>query len=127
MCFLGDLDEAKERYDFIIDGIFGVGLSRTVNEKFAGIIAQLNQMKGIKLAIDIPSGIDGTTGMVMGCAFCADVTVTFGFPKRGLYLYPGTEYAGEVKVKGIGIGERAFFGHDPELFMYDESPADLLR
>ena len=126
VCFLGDLDEAKERYDFIIDGIFGVGLSRTVNEKFAGIIAQLNQMKGIKLAIDIPSGIDGTTGMVMGCAFCADVTVTFGFPKRGLYLYPGTEYAGEVKVKGIGIGERAFFGHDPEMFMYDESPADLL-
>ncbi len=124
--FLEGMEAAEPQYDFVIDGIFGVGLSRTVNDKYARIIGGLNEIKGVKVAIDIPSGIDATTGVVMGCGFWADVTVTFGFAKRGLYLYPGAAYAGKVKVAEIGINSRGFFGHFPEMFLYDERPELLL-
>ncbi len=124
--FIKDITQAESKYDFVVDGIFGVGLSGTVNEKYANIIECLNGMRGNKIAIDIPSGIDGTTGKVMGCAFKADVTVTFGFGKRGLYFFPGAEYAGKVEVAQISINERGFFGRQPGMFLYDESPAELL-
>ncbi len=124
--FLNNLDAVYDGYDFIVDSLLGVGLSRVVNGRYASMIAKLNQMHGVKIAIDIPSGIDGTTGAVMGIAFRADITVTFGFAKRGLYLYPGAEYAGKIYIEDIGINERAFFGHTPEMFMYDEDLDILL-
>ncbi len=115
-----------KEYDVVVDGVFGVGLSRAVSGKYAEVIETLNRTSGMKVAIDIPSGICGTTGAVLGCAFKADMTVTFGFVKRGLVLYPGAEYAGEVRTAKIGIDEHAFFGHEPELFSFDESPEALL-
>lgn len=124
--FLKELKEIEAAYDFVVDGIFGVGLSRMVNEKYAQIIQRLNETKAIKIAVDIPSGIDATTGEVMGCAFRADLTVTFGFAKYGLYLYPGTEYAGKIVTASIGIDESSFFGDKPQMFYYDENIVDLL-
>ena len=56
-----------------------------------------------KIAVDIASGISATTGEVLGTAFQADVTVTFGFEKRGQLLYPGAEYTGALKVEDIGF------------------------
>ena len=119
-------DSLKDDYDVIVDGIFGVGLTRDITEEMADIIDRLNQLSGWKLAIDIPSGICGTTGAVKGTAFCADETVTFGFGKRGLYLYPGANYCGKVFVADIGINERGFLGKDPAMFTYDEDPSALL-
>ena len=124
--FLNQPENTEDSYDFVVDGILGVGLSRTVNEKYAEIIKCLNEKKGIKIAIDIPSGIDATTGKVMGIAFRADLTVTFGFAKRGLYLYPGAEYTGRIVVAEIGINSKGFFGQGPEMFLYNESPEMLL-
>ena len=124
--FLNGQEKAEDTYDEVVDGIFGVGLSRLVNEKYSEMIEWLNEKKGLKVAIDIPSGIDGTTGKVMGAAFRADITVTFGFAKRGLYLYPGAEYAGKVALADIGINSKGFFGHVPEMFLYDESIEMLL-
>jgi len=126
ICFLDNTGQFQRKYDFVVDGIFGVGLSRTVNESYGKIIQKMNELKGLKVAIDIPSGIDGTTGEVKGCAFLADVTVTFGFGKRGLYLFPGAEYAGKVIIAPIGIDERSFFGHIPEMYTYTEVPQTLL-
>ena len=124
--FLNALENTEDDYDFVVDGIFGVGLSRTVNEKYAQIIKRLNEINGIKVAIDMPSGIDATTGNIMGTAFRADLTVTFGFAKRGQYLYPGAEYVGRIAVAEIGINSNGFFGHVPEMFLYDESPEIFL-
>ncbi|MEI3364228.1 MAG: NAD(P)H-hydrate epimerase [Enterocloster sp.] len=53
------------------------------------------------MAVDIPSGIDADTDAVMGIALKADVTVTFGWEKMGIALYPGRSYAGKVLVKDI--------------------------
>lgn len=101
-----------EEYTVIVDAIFGIGLSRTVTGIYAGMIEQMNQAAGYKVAIDIPSGINGDTGCVLGMAFKADLTVTFAYTKRGLCLYPGRKYAGELKVADIGIYHRAGDGED---------------
>lgn len=96
----------EEEYDIIVDGIFGIGLSRTVTGIYAQTIEQMNQSGAYKIAIDIPSGIHTDTGKILGCAFCADETICFAFGKRGLFFYPGTEYAGKIKICDVGIGNQ---------------------
>ena len=83
MVYLEDLSALKDEYDVVVDGIFGVGLTREITKNVAEIITVLNRLKGKKIAIDIPSGVHATTGEIMGTAFLAQETVTFGFAKRG--------------------------------------------
>ncbi|MFR7901251.1 MAG: NAD(P)H-hydrate epimerase [Ruminococcus sp.] len=64
--------------------------------KYREIIDCMNQAEACKVAVDIPSGIHGDTGAILGVAFKADMTVTFAYRKRGLCLYPGRMYAGKV-------------------------------
>ncbi|MCD8083967.1 MAG: NAD(P)H-hydrate dehydratase [Clostridiales bacterium] len=66
------------------------------------------------VAADMPSGISSETGAVMGIALPADVTVTFGFLKTGLLLYPGRLYAGEVKIADVGFSDESlsYAGYD---------------
>lgn len=116
----------REEYTILIDALFGVGLSREVKGEFAQAIETFNSLSGYKIALDVPSGIDSDTGRVLGTAVRADMTVTFGFLKRGLALYPGCLYCGEVKVDGVGIGEASFFGRKPQMFCYDEDAESLL-
>lgn len=115
----------SEAYTVLIDALFGVGLSRDVTGMYAEAVKRFNELEGYKLALDVPSGICSDTGRVLGCAVQADATVTFGFGKRGLYLYPGCEYAGAVQVADIGITERAFFDEVPEMFCLD-APEEAL-
>jgi len=115
----------REDYDFLVDALFGVGLSRDVTGVYREAIEKYNALDGFKIAVDIPSGIHSDNGTILGCAVKADVTVTFGFCKCGLVLYPGCLYAGEVKVTDIGIGERSFCGSAPAMFSYEE-PAECL-
>lgn len=119
-------EPSRTSYDVLADALFGVGLSRDITGEFARAVAQYNEMEGVKFALDLPSGIDSDTGEILGCAARADITVTFGFCKRGLVLYPGCQYAGEVKVAEIGISETSFFGDKPRMFAYDESAEELL-
>lgn len=97
-------------YTTIVDAIFGVGLTRPVEGRYAELIRRMNQTGAWKVAVDIPSGVNGDTGMEMGTAFHADLTVTFGFVKAGLCLYPGRLLAGRTAAADIGIyrkpGER---------------------
>lgn len=86
-----------------VDALFGTGLSRAVTGEAAELVAYMNGQSGYKLAVDIPSGIDADTGAVLGTAFRADKTVTFGFDKRGLWQYPGHEYAGKIVVSDISL------------------------
>ncbi|MDE7253782.1 MAG: NAD(P)H-hydrate dehydratase [Acetatifactor sp.] len=110
---------AFTEYTILVDALFGVGLSREVGGLYREAVERFNQLQGYKLALDVPSGIDSDTGTVLGCAVRADETVTFGFCKRGLVLYPGCEYAGKVVVGEIGINERSFLGEPPGMFCLD--------
>lgn len=113
-------------YTILVDALFGVGLSREVGGEYAKVIENFNERKGYRIAIDVPSGLNADTGRVSGCTVRADLTVTFGFCKRGLMLYPGCEYAGEVVTADIGITERSFYGELPGMFYYDEPVSNLL-
>lgn len=100
-------------YDIIIDAIFGVGLSRSVEGSYRDAIEWINQSKTFVCSVDIPSGVNTDTGEIMGCAVRADLTVTYGFRKMGQLLYPGTEYAGALVCRQMGIDERSFLGEEP--------------
>jgi len=82
--------------DLVVDGILGTGLSKPVRGHYAEIIARVNACDRSVISLDIPSGIHGDTGQVMGTAIQADLTVTFGLPKIGNLLYPGYQYGGRL-------------------------------
>ena len=116
----------SDSYDIIIDGIFGVGLNREITGSAATIIEQANSCSAYRIALDIPSGIHASTGRICGIVFQADLTITFAFLKRGLFLSPGAAYAGTVIRKEIGINEDSFLGQTPEMFALTGSVKDYL-
>jgi NAD(P)H-hydrate epimerase len=87
----------------VVDALFGTGLKSGLTGKYADAAACINSSGRPVLAVDIPSGVDATSGQVPGEAVRADITVTFGAAKRGQFLYPGAEYVGELIVTDIGI------------------------
>lgn len=87
--------------DLIIDGMFGTGLSRNAEGKFKDAIDKINSSKAFVVSLDIPSGIAANSGKIMGAAVKSDLTPTFALAKPGHFLYPGREYAGNVKVVDI--------------------------
>lgn len=89
--------------DVVIDAIFGTGLDRPVTGLAEQVILLINKSKKRVLSLDVPSGINGNTGAVMGTAVRADYTVTFGLPKIGNILYPGYELGGELFVSHISF------------------------
>lgn len=110
---LGILDvswqEAEELEGVILDGLFGVGLTREIEGEFRQCIQwAASQPAVLTVAIDIPSGIHSDRGTIMGAALKADVTVTFGWEKCGTVLFPGREYAGEVVIGDIGFPALAY-------------------
>ena len=101
------LEDANfHEYDLLIEGIFGVGLSREVGGIYKETIERINACGKPVIAIDIPSGISGDSGKILGCAVCASTTVTFGGYKRGHLLYPGREYCGNTKLVSIGFHDQ---------------------
>lgn len=114
------------RYDILIDALFGVGLSREISGEYREAVEIFQGMEGWKLALDLPSGIHSDTGKVLGQAVKADKTVTFGFCKRGLVLYPGCLYAGQVQTADIGISPLSFLGREPEMYAYEGDPVSLM-
>lgn len=89
----------------MVDALFGVGLKRPITGDFLAAVRQMNRVSCPVISCDIPSGIDGDTGKILGEAVRADHTVTFTCSKYGLEQGEGKRYAGTVEVAQIGIPE----------------------
>ncbi|HJQ49758.1 MAG TPA: NAD(P)H-hydrate dehydratase [Gaiellaceae bacterium] len=93
----------EERPGVVIDALLGTGLKGAPREETSRLIEQINGAGVPVLAVDIPSGVNASTGEVAGVAVRADVTVTMHEPKVGLAVAPGRFLAGEVVVADIGL------------------------
>ncbi len=104
-----DPDQSKlqrllHQSDVIVDGLLGTGRNRKVQDVLAAIITTVNGSEDKeRLAIDIPTGVDADTGAVESVAFRASTTLSMGFGKRGLWSFPGADFAGQVETIDIGI------------------------
>lgn len=130
----------------VIDALLGMGISRTVGGDLAAIVRALNARPRtaaarqnpsrarpggqrlelprtpLVLSIDLPTGIHSDSGAVMGVAVAADLTVATGLIKRGLLLYPGRAYAGELRLAEIGLAPRQL-----EALMSERITPDFVR
>ena len=95
----------------IVDALFGTGLERPLQGRFAAMVQAMDASGRPVMAVDIPSGVNATTGEVLGVAPKADLSVTFCRPKRGHFLFPGAERCGDLAVVDIGIPEGNVHGH----------------
>ena len=89
--------------DAIVDAIFGTGLMRDVEGLYGSVIGLINESGKTVFSVDVPSGIHGDTGKIMGIAVKADYTVTFGLPKIGSMLFPGYDLCGKQYVTHISF------------------------
>lgn len=87
----------------VIDALFGAGLSKPVGGAYAAAMEKTGASGVAVLAVDLPSGVSGDSGAVLGSAFKADVTITFFRKKPGHLLYPGRARCGETIIADIGI------------------------
>lgn len=87
----------------IIDCIFGTGLNRNLEGEYLSAVKKINASKAYVISADIPSGLNGTDGSVMGAAVKADMTIALGYPKLGSVLGEGFDYCGKVVIKDIGV------------------------
>jgi len=92
--------------DLIVDALFGTGFMGEPRPGAARLIEQINAAEAEVVAVDVPSGVDASTGEVAGAVVDAAWTVTFHREKVGLYVAPGTLYRGEIEVVDIGLAER---------------------
>src|SRR5262249_41716956 len=97
---------ALQGADAIVDAILGTGFSGEPRDPAATAIAAINAAGAagaVVVACDVPSGVDGSSGEIAGEAVRADATATFHAAKPGLWIAPGKEHAGDVRVIDIGI------------------------
>jgi len=90
-------------YGLIVDALLGVGLSGDVRGIYKDLIGLINSSRALILSVDIPSGLDATTGKVLGCCVKADKTITFAAKKRGMVIAEGPRYCGRIVVAGLGL------------------------
>jgi len=96
------LPESLDGAGIVVDAIFGAGLSRPLDGQARLLVEALNGRNIPVCAVDVPSGLDGASGIVRGSAAQAELTVTFFRKKPGHLLYPGRALCGELMVADIG-------------------------
>lgn len=100
--FVTKTDSFIPNADILVDAIFGIGFNRAPDEKTAGVIKEMNSADCVRIAVDIPSGVEADSGKVLGPAVNADLTVTFIALKPCFLLPFGSDYCGETIVADIG-------------------------
>lgn len=101
-----DLDEpigAAGAADLVIDALFGTGLGRPLEGRFAQVVERLDRLSVPKLAVDLPSGLAGSRSEPLGPHLSADVTVTFATPKPAQIFPPAADAVGELVVVDLGV------------------------
>jgi hydroxyethylthiazole kinase-like uncharacterized protein yjeF len=116
----------------VVDALFGTGTLRPLDETVNRILAQVKAAKESRpglllLALDLPSGLDADTGATDPACLAADITVTLGFPKLGLFSFPGAEKVGKLIIADIGIYPSLAGDVATELITADEVAASLPR
>jgi NAD(P)H-hydrate epimerase len=122
------LRRAVREAGLVVDALLGTGLAGPVRGEIGQAIAATGGAP-LVLAVDIPSGINSETGAVLGAAVRADVTVTFGLAKVGMYCYPGRGYCGEIEVADISLPRALLVGPElaTELITAERAAAALPR
>ncbi|CAN5280590.1 bifunctional ADP-dependent NAD(P)H-hydrate dehydratase/NAD(P)H-hydrate epimerase [soil metagenome] len=119
-----ELTVVVQQADLILDGIVGIGTSGGLRTPADDLVEVANDASGLRVAVDLPSGIHPDTGAVDGPAFRADHTVTFGAIKLGLTVGEGREHAGELEVVDIGLAPH--LAEPTALRLTDDDVADVL-
>lgn len=114
------LEYELKTYDVVVDAIFGTGMRGEIGKNIGEIINKINTFSKYILSVDIPSGINADDGSCQDFVVKADKTVTFASYKRGLLLFPGADYCGEIIVKDISIPEYIIENQDIDINIIDK-------
>lgn len=109
--------------DIIVDAIFGAGLNRELDEGIIAYIHKMNAYNSFKIACDVPTGV-GSDGRLMPFAFEADVTITMGALKEGMYLDEAKDVVGEIVCVDLGIS-REMYEDESRTFVLESSDLKL--
>lgn len=117
---IADLCASISSADVIIDALFGIGKIRPIEGIFKEVLQNVSMVKGTKskpvlVAVDLPSGLNSDTGEVDPNCLSCDITVTFGYPKIGLFSFPGAGKVGKLVIADIGIPQDLAHDIDVEL------------
>lgn len=116
-----DINVIKEN-DIIIDGLFGTGLNREISGEYGKIITEINRLKAIVVSLDLPSGICGESGAIVGSlAVKADYTITFCGEKVGLFNTPASDYCGKIISTKINIPDDVFSRVESSIYINSSS------
>src|SRR5262245_48158389 len=98
-----EVEDGLDGYDVVVDALIGPGFQGAPRPEAAAILDRINASPAAVVAVDLPSGVDASTGEVAGAVVDADLTVTFHARKVGVVVGPGRFHAGRVVVADIGL------------------------
>jgi NAD(P)H-hydrate epimerase len=104
-------DKLPEDVDLVVDAVLGTGLERSVEGRWARILGQVNAARTPVLSLDIPSGLQSDTGVVLGTAVCADVTISFIALKQGMFTADGPDCCGDIRFHALEVPARVYASH----------------
>lgn len=110
----GFIEQGFNEATYIIDGIFGIGISREIEGIYQTVIQKINERKNhqkLIVSLDIPSGLSAYTGEPFSTVIQADITYTFGFKKHGMQTNIGKQLCGEIVLCDIGYPEKILARH----------------